>query len=146
MVVNFYTHIYACSHVFTEYNPSLLPWKQRPGHNIATVDIAFDVAWSTTNFDNIYINLNGKWTNVAGKLSQITIGESGVLGVAPDRNIFSRTGVTESNPTGTDWYHDVSGLLTQITSGPPGINKTKQNETSSILGPVVRSLFSLEGG
>ena len=110
----------------TDYNQSLLPWKRGIGYTIVTVDIAFNITWSTTTNKNIYINVNGRdgaWAQVGGALIQISIGESGVWGVYSNGNIHNRVGITASNPSGTSWPRDISGQLLQITSGRPG----KQN-------------------
>jgi hypothetical protein len=110
----------------TDYNQGLLPWKRGRGYGIVTVDIAFNIAWCTTSDLNIFINVNGRddtWVNVLGALTQISIGESGVWGVYTTGAIYNRVGITASNPSGTIWYQDISGLLVKITSGRPG----KQN-------------------
>jgi hypothetical protein len=107
--------------LISEYNLSLLPWRQGPGFSLKTIDIAFDVAWCTTEETHIYntnTNNNGDgWTGVHGLANQVSIGESGVWVVSSVHTIFQRTGVTESNPGGTAWWQDV-GALVQITSGP----------------------------
>ncbi|CAB4024417.1 tectonin 2 [Paramuricea clavata] len=114
-----------CQNLNPDYNQSLLPWKRGRGYGIVTVDIAFNIAWCTTSDHKIFINVNGRdgtWVNVGGRLSQISIGESGVWGVYTTGAIYYRGGKTASNPSGTVWYLNI-GLLIKITSGPPG----KQN-------------------
>ena len=116
-----YTHFHSCSFSFAEYNQSLLPWEIGSGYGMRDVDIAFDIAWCTSTNNKIFINLNGVWTYTGGFAHQVTIGESGVWVINWVYGyIYNRVGVTESNPSGTEWHHDTSGLLWQITSGPAG--------------------------
>ena len=111
-----------CQDLNPQYDQSLLPWEQGLGSRIRYVDIAFDTAWCTTIDRNIFMHVNGVWTYVDGVAHQVTIGESGVWCINwGSAHIFYRAGVTESNPSGTEWHHDLSGLLWQITSGPAGI-------------------------
>lgn len=81
------------------------------------------VTWCTTMDENIFFYRldSNEWVQVIGKLVQISVGKSGILGVASSREIFQRVGVTAANPSGTAWEIFAGGLLTQITSGETGI-------------------------
>ncbi|XP_028407931.1 fish-egg lectin-like [Dendronephthya gigantea] len=110
-----------CENLNMAYNLDLLPWKKGHGGNLKTVDISFTETWCTTNFDGIYHLQNGKWVKVSGLLQKISVGENGLWGTNSFQYIFPRLGITASEPKGTQWYLDTSGLLSQVTSGRPGI-------------------------
>ncbi len=57
------------------------------------------------------------WTRVAGRLAQVSAGETGLVwGVNANSGIFVREGVTSSNLTGTGWTR-VWGRLAQVSCG-----------------------------
>ena len=97
-----------------------MPWKRGDGYGLRNVDISFTEAWCASNSDHIFHLQNGKWEIVSGRLHQISVGENGLWGTSSMKHIFSRLGITASEPKGTEWYQDTSGLLSQITSGRPG--------------------------
>ena len=88
------------------------------------VDIAFDQAWCVSDALSVFIDINGVWVKVLGGLSQLSVGENGLKGVhGPTGSIYTRIGITNENPSGTQWYHH-AGILHQITSGSAGKIKT----------------------
>ncbi|KAL1266870.1 hypothetical protein QQF64_002545, partial [Cirrhinus molitorella] len=74
--------------------------------------------WGVNSNDQIFImrdvsnnvcSGSGNWLNIGGLLSMIEVATDGsVFGVNYQGSLFQRTGVTRSNPAGTDWISMVA--------------------------------------
>ncbi|XP_050977437.1 fish-egg lectin-like [Labeo rohita] len=92
--------------------PSSTPWVHLNG-GLKYYSCGTYSCWGVNSNDQIFImkdvsnnacSGSGDWQHIPGALSMIEVATDGsVFGVNHDGMLFQRTGVTRSNPTGTDW-------------------------------------------
>ncbi|XP_025096471.1 lectin L6-like [Pomacea canaliculata] len=59
------------------------------------------------------------WSNIPGSLKQIDVGRDFVIGVSSSDDILYRTGISPSQPTGTNWS-PLEGSLKHVTVSSNG--------------------------
>ncbi|XP_073686162.1 fish-egg lectin-like [Garra rufa] len=70
---------------------------------------ADDKIWIMKDVSNKACSGSGSFENIAGQLAMIEVATDGsVFGVSSQKELFQRTGVSRSNPAGTDWQKMVA--------------------------------------
>ncbi|KAK2871449.1 hypothetical protein Q8A67_023976 [Cirrhinus molitorella] len=70
---------------------------------------ADDKIWIMKDVSNKACSGSGNFENISGRLSMIEVATDGsVFGVSSQKELFQRTGVSRSNPAGTDWQQMVA--------------------------------------
>ena len=92
-------------------------WEQIPG-GLTNVDVSNkDHVWGVNRNRYIYRRVGSTWVKIEGGLKQISVGESGVWGIAPDNSIFYREGTYGDKDTSGSAWKKVPGNLTWVSSG-----------------------------